>query len=90
MKAKLVLSAVAMMALVGGALAFKASRVPTILYQVDATNPITSLRICTKPTTVLYSTAPTFQGQAAVTSLPYYTTTFNSTKCPTVSLYTAL
>ncbi len=90
LKAKLILSGVALMAVVGAAFAFKAARQPHILYEVDTTNPVATARICTKQTLVFYSTTTTSPTAITKTNLPYFTTTVNSTTCPTVSLFDAL
>jgi hypothetical protein len=73
-KAKIVLSAVALFAVVGGALAFKAARIPqTFFYK---TNPAATA-LCTIPTLLPYTTSvnPT-------TTIPYATTN-TTTLCRT-------
>lgn len=72
-KAKIVLSAVALLAVVGGALAFKANRIPKTFYSGPA---------CTTPVVLPYTTVnngrPTLQ-----TSV----TTIEGAACPLTTLY---
>jgi hypothetical protein len=86
LKAKLVLSAVAVMAVVGGAFAFKTARIQQRLYEVDAANPNPALRLCTKTTSVFYTSIQP-GGQPTITTLPYFTTAVAAPVCPTTALY---
>jgi hypothetical protein len=55
-KAKIVLSAVALFAVIGGAFAFKATRIPQPFYKNTTTTTTTAL-VCTATTSLLYTTA---------------------------------
>jgi hypothetical protein len=64
-KAKIVLSAVALFAVVGGAFAFKARTAQHIFYTKNAASPF-----CTVPTLLNYTTSAN-----PTTTIPYATTT---------------
>lgn len=77
-KAKIVLSAVALFGLVGGALAFKASRVPQPFYTNTTTSTTTAL-VCTATTSILYTTANNGRPTTFVSGIHTTTTTL---PCP--------
>lgn len=85
-KAKLVLSAVAVFAVIGGAFAFKARTLHTF-YKVDTANPNPAARLCTLPVQINYTTL-TQPGQAPIAQTLYYTTSVASTSCPTTTIFT--
>lgn len=76
-KAKIVLSAIAVFAVIGGAFAFKASRTGAPLYYLSATNPATTLKYCVAQEH--YNTL----GIGTTTTVPtsYYTTRLNPIVC---------
>ncbi|SHN45806.1 hypothetical protein [Chitinophaga sp. CF418] len=79
-KAKVILSAVAIMAVVGGAFAFKATRIPTRLYYpTDAAK-----RLCTNSSTFLFTTTDVPQPIGLVN----YTIAPTTTGCPTYTTTT--
>jgi hypothetical protein len=71
-KAKIVLSAVAVLAVVGGAFAFKAARTPHLFFYKTSPSPTA---LCTIPANLLYTTAG-----ITTTTIPY-TTTNTTTLC---------
>ena len=92
-KAKVVLTAVAALAVIGGAFAFKASRTPNRFYKTGTILTTiggvpTTVTRCTVPFNTLYSTAPQVVGQAPVVITSFYTTATTSSICPTTTLYT--
>lgn len=89
-KAKLILYSTAAASIFSGVCAFTVSRVPASLYQVDSTNPIITLRLCTRVTNVMYTTIPIVNGQPAIVTLPYYTTAVKQPVCPVATLFSAL
>jgi hypothetical protein len=56
-KAKIMLSAIAVVAVVSGALAFKANRSPRVIYTGTATTTTTAL-VCTAPLTTVLTATP--------------------------------
>ncbi|SFO29571.1 hypothetical protein SAMN05428949_4830 [Chitinophaga sp. YR627] len=90
-KAKLILSAVALLAVAGGAVAFKATRSLNTFYSVDVANSVPSLRLCTKAVQTTYTTDPqlAIPQAPAITQTTYYTTRVNSTSCPATILFSA-
>jgi hypothetical protein len=89
-KAKVILSAVAILAVAGGALAFKARSEHTF-FKVDAANPNPALRVCTLEVETTYTTNPALglPGAPAIIQTTYYTAPVNSTVCPQTTLFSA-
>jgi hypothetical protein len=82
-RAKLMLTAIAVFAVVGGALAFKANRVPNPnLFRYNGTD-------CVAPTTITYSNTTTNLSQLGFTTT-YYATATHAGACPLTTLYTIL
>lgn len=94
-KARFILSAVAMLALVGGALAFKASRIVNVFYSNGTTltttipgGPLVQRTYCTVPFTTTYTTRP--NPLVFSTTTTWYTTSVPTTVCPTITVYQTL
>ncbi|SFO29547.1 hypothetical protein SAMN05428949_4829 [Chitinophaga sp. YR627] len=89
--AKIILSAIILSSAFATLTALKATRSLNLFYTVDAANPITSLRICTRATLVSYTT----DQQVALPNAPviiqttYYTTPIRTRPCPTTTIYSA-
>jgi hypothetical protein len=81
-RAKIVLTAVAVFAVVGGALAFKATRIGLPMYRTNAQG------LCIVPTTLSYTTVAQFPGQPFTTYTSIGTTSVANGACLTTSLYT--
>ena len=86
-KAKLMLSAIAVLAVVGGAFAFKASRQPVRFFSNTITTTVggAPTTLCTVPYTIPYTTAivlgaPTFATSVSLISKP-------TASCPLTTLY---
>ncbi|TWV96184.1 hypothetical protein [Chitinophaga pinensis] len=79
-KAKIVLSAVALFALVGGAFAFKATRTNHTLYSYTAGG-------CISPTSLPYTTVNEGLGTTALTTV--YTISLPGRTCPATTLFRA-
>jgi hypothetical protein len=80
-RAKFALTAIAVFAVVGGALAFKANRTANQFYRTTVLGGN-----CTSATTVLYTATP--NGNPAITQSTYYTTPVAGA-CPTLVIYSA-
>jgi hypothetical protein len=92
-KAKVILSAIAILAVVGGAFAFKASR---ILYPFYSTRTFTTTTIAGGPTVTLtycdvpfFTTYTTISAAGVIPTTLSYSTTSTTTTC-TLLLYPAL
>jgi hypothetical protein len=72
-KAKIILSAVALFAVVGGAFAYKTARTPKVFY-----HPAVAGGLCTSPSTLFYT--PVNSGGIVI---GYSTTATNLTTCTT-------
>ncbi|SEW24827.1 hypothetical protein SAMN05421841_1820 [Chryseobacterium wanjuense] len=81
-RAKIVLAGVALFAVIGGAFAFKASRVPQPLFTENAAG------ICNVPTTLFLTLTPPTPGQLPITTTDLYYTTRLTTSCPLTTWYT--
>lgn len=79
-KAKLMLSAIAVLAVVGGAFAFKANRTENLFYKTNAAGNCLS-------TTFPLRTTAVVNGQAGEIQTTYFTTTVLGA-CPTTKIYT--
>jgi hypothetical protein len=92
-KAKLVLSAIALFAMVGGAIAFKATRTVNMFYanrtfttRTIPGGPIVTRTYCDEPFQTRYTTLPNF-------GLPItkaYSTTRLTVPCPVITVYSTL
>ncbi|ACU60682.1 hypothetical protein [Chitinophaga pinensis] len=94
-KAKVILSAVAMFALVGGALAFKASRIPNVFFSNGTTlttttpgGPLVTRTYCTVPFTTSYTT--TVNPLVLSTTTTWSTTSLTTRVCPTITVYSTI
>ncbi|HWV72717.1 MAG TPA: hypothetical protein VN040_13410 [Pseudosphingobacterium sp.] len=82
-RAKIVLTGVALFAVIGGALAFKASRLPQKLYRTNAAG------FCVAPVDIpLTLTGAPGQPAATITN-SLYTTALPGAPCPLTTWYTA-
>jgi hypothetical protein len=81
-RAKIMLTAVGLLAVVGGALAYKAARVPQALYTTNA------LGQCKVTFFTSLTTVPQFVGQQPITTTNRYSTATTNAACPTLTLYT--
>jgi len=77
-KARIVLSAVAVFAVIGGAFAFKAARTPKTFF-TPGSNPA----ICDAPVTLRYTTQPLVN----VPTITTYATEIAGRTCTTLTLY---
>jgi hypothetical protein len=85
-KAKLVLTAVAVFAVVGGALAFKASKQPFLFYRWTSINA--NSYGCISATSPLLTTLN--NGNAPLIQNTYYTTAVSlTTTCPSTTVFAA-
>ncbi|SEW24844.1 hypothetical protein SAMN05421841_1821 [Chryseobacterium wanjuense] len=81
-RAKIILFATVLLAVVGGTVAFKATRIPQQLYFNNAAG------ICTLPTTLPLTLQPQIPGQPIFTVTNLYYTTRLNTSCPLTTWYT--
>jgi len=81
--AKIILTAVGLFAIVGGALAFKATRIRLPYFSTNAAG------LCTVPTNTFYTTQAQYPGQPIGTITNAFYTTQILGPCPTLTLYFA-
>jgi hypothetical protein len=88
-KAKLILSVIAIFAIIGGAMAFKATRNAQQFFSTGTTtvNNVT-FTYCTVPFRTLYSTTTTFSGQPGVAVTSFYSLPISLSSCPAITVYT--
>lgn len=88
MNPKVVLSAIALFAIIGGTLAFKAQRTPHTFFKKNTTTTVTADQICTLPVNVLYTTRiQDATGDPILQTL--YATTTAAGDCPQLLIYPA-
>lgn len=80
-RAKIILTIIALFAVIGGVLAYNASRIRIILYSNNGQ------KICEVTILIAYSTVPQFPGQPAATITNLYNTTTSAGPCPTRTWY---
>lgn len=85
-KAKIILSAVALLAVVGGALAFKSSRIPQAIFYTNTTLPNGRV-LCTVPTALNYTLVGNPANSTFVTGIYTRTSTVTTIPCPGFTVY---